>query len=167
VFCSALALFLGALRIVNSPFGRVLQAIRENDFRAEALGYRTVYYRTVANCLAAGMAVLAGALNALWLRYTGPDTTLSFVIMLDILLMVVIGGMGTMYGAVIGATLFIVAQNYLQKLMGTAAKATEALPLVPSLLHPDRWLLWLGILFVLSVYFFPTGIVGKLRQRRG
>jgi branched-chain amino acid transport system permease protein len=50
--------------------------------------------------------------------------------------------------------------------MGTASKATEALPLLPSLLHPDRWLLWLGILFVLSVYFFPTGIVGKLRQRR-
>ncbi len=166
VFLSALVLFLAGLRIVNSPFGRVLQAIRENDFRAEALGYRTVYYRTAANCLAAAMAVLAGALNSLWLRYTGPDTTLSFAIMLDILLMVVIGGMGTMYGAVIGATLFIVAQNYLQKLMGTAAKATEALPLLPSLLHPDRWLLWLGVLFVLSVYFFPTGIVGKLRQRR-
>ncbi|MGE0849933.1 MAG: branched-chain amino acid ABC transporter permease [Hyphomicrobiaceae bacterium] len=167
VFLSALALFLMALRVVNSPFGRVLQAIRENDFRAEALGYRTVYYRTIANCLAAGMAVLAGALNALWLRYTGPDTTLSFAIMLDILLMVVIGGMGTMYGAVVGATLFIVAQNYLQKLMGVAAKATEAIPLLPSLLHPDRWLLWLGVLFVLSVYFFPTGIVGKLRQGRG
>jgi branched-chain amino acid transport system permease protein len=166
VFASALVLFLGALRIVNSPFGRVLQAIRENDFRAEALGYRTVYYRTAANCLAAGMAVLAGALNALWLRYIGPDTTLSFAIMVDILLMVVIGGMGTMYGAAIGATLFIVAQNYLQKLMGAASKATEGLPVLPNLLHPDRWLLWLGILFVLSVYFFPTGIVGKLRQPR-
>jgi len=164
VFLSALALFLGELRIVNSPFGRVLQAIRENDFRAEALGYRTVFYRTSANCLAAGMAVLAGALNSLWFRYTGPDTTLSFAIMLDILLMVVIGGMGTMYGAVIGATLFILAQNYLQKLMGAAAKSTAALPLLPDLLHPDRWLLWLGVLFVLSVYFFPTGIVGKLRQ---
>ena len=100
LFAVAAALVLVMLRIVNSPFGRVLQAIRENDFRAEALGYRTVYYRTAANCLAAGMAVLAGALNALWLRYTGPDTTLSFAIMLDILLMVVIGGMGTMYGAV-------------------------------------------------------------------
>jgi branched-chain amino acid transport system permease protein len=166
VFTSALVLFLAALRIVNSPFGRVLQAIRENDFRAEALGYRTVYYRTLANCLAAAMAVLAGGLNALWLRYTGPDTTLSFAIMLDILLMVVIGGMGTMYGAVIGATLFIVAQNYLQKLMGAASKATEALPLLPNLLHPDRWLLWLGILFVLSVYLFPAGIVGRLRQTR-
>jgi branched-chain amino acid transport system permease protein len=165
VFAAACVLFLAALRIVNSPFGRVLLAIRENDFRAEALGYKVVYYRTVANCLAALMAVLAGALNALWLRYTGPDTTLSFSIMLDILLMVVIGGMGTMYGAIIGTTIFVLAQNYLQKLMGVASAATEGLPLVPQLLHPDRWLLWLGILFILSVYFFPTGIVGRLRQR--
>jgi branched-chain amino acid transport system permease protein len=164
VFTGALLLFLAALRIVNSPFGRVLQAIRENDFRAEALGYNVVYYRTVANCLAAAMAVLAGALYALWLRYIGPDTTLSFSIMLDILLMVVIGGMGTLYGAVIGATLFILAQNYLQKLMGVASEATAGLPLIPHLLHPDRWLLWLGVLFILSVYFFPTGIVGKLRE---
>ena len=167
VFAGALALFLTALRIVNSPFGRVLQAIRENDFRAEALGYNVVYYRTVANCLAAAMAVLAGALYALWLRYIGPDTTLSFSIMLDILLMVVIGGMGTMYGAVCGATIFVLAQSYLQKLMGTASKATEAVPLLSSLLHPDRWLLVLGLLFVLSVYFFPTGIVGKLREMSG
>jgi branched-chain amino acid transport system permease protein len=167
VFGASLALFLALLRVVNSPFGRVLLAIRENDFRAEALGYRTVIYRTIANCLGAAVATLAGVLYALWLRYTGPNTTLDFGIMIDILLMVVIGGMGTMYGAVIGATLFIVAQNYLQKLMGAAAKATEGLPLLPSLLHPDRWLLWLGVLFILSVYFFPTGIVGKLRQARG
>ncbi|MDJ1160048.1 branched-chain amino acid ABC transporter permease [Chelatococcus sp. SYSU_G07232] len=163
VFASALLLFLAALRVVNSPFGRVLQAIRENEFRAEALGYRTVCYRTAANCLAAGMAVLAGALNALWLRYTGPETTLSFTIMLDILLMVVIGGMGTLYGAAIGASLLILAQSYLQKLMAVAAQATEGLPLLPQLLHPDRWLLWLGVLFVTSVYFFPSGIVGRLR----
>ncbi len=166
VFLVALGLFLAALRVVNSPFGRVLQAIRENDFRAEALGYNVVYYRTIANCLAAGMAVLAGALYGLWLRYIGPDTTLSFAIMLDILLMVVIGGMGTMYGAAIGATIFILAQNYLQKLMGIASKATEGLPLLPQLLHPDRWLLILGVLFVLSVYFFPTGIVGRLRDHK-
>ena len=166
IFSAALALFLAALRVVNSPFGRVLQAIRENDFRAEALGYNVVYYRTVANCLAAGMAVLAGALYALWLRYVGPDTTLSFAIMLDILLIVVIGGMGTMYGAVIGTTIFILAQTYLQKLMGVASKATEGLVLLPNLLHPDRWLLILGLLFILSVYFFPTGIVGKLREHR-
>ncbi len=149
---------------MNSPFGRVLQAIRENDFRAEALGYRTVVYRTLANCLSAVVATLAGALMALWLRYAGPQTTLAFTIMMDILLIVVIGGMGTLYGAVVGAALFILAQNYLQALMKQGSDALVAVPLLANMLHPDRWLLWLGVLFVLSVYFFPTGIVGKLRN---
>ena len=98
LFVAVTLLFLLLLRIVNSPFGRVLQAIRENDFRAEAIGYRTVVYRTLSNVLAALFATLAGALLALSLRYAGPATTLSFEIMLDILLIVVIGGMGTMYG---------------------------------------------------------------------
>jgi branched-chain amino acid transport system permease protein len=164
IFFAALALFLALLRVVNSPFGRVLLAIRENDFRAEALGYRTVVYRTVANCLGAVVATLAGILYALWLRYTGPNTTLDFAIMVDILLMVVIGGMGTMYGAAIGATLFVVAQSYLQDLMKLASEATRALPLLPDLLHPDRWLLWMGVLFVVCVYYFPLGIVGRLRE---
>ena len=166
LFFITLALFLLALRVVNSPFGRVLQAIRENEFRAEALGYRVVVYRSLANCLSAGMAAGAGMLTALWNDYTNPDTTLSFTIMIDILLMVVIGGMGTLYGAAIGATLFIIAQNYLQVLMGQLSEAFAAagIPLLPQLFHADRWFLWLGILFVLSVYFFPTGIVGKLRS---
>ena len=162
---ATLVLFLLMLRIVNSPFGRVLQAIRENAFRAEALGYRTVVYRTYSNVLSAGFAALAGALLALWLRYNGPDTSLSFEIMIDILLMVVIGGMGTLYGSVVGATLFIVVQNYLQDLMRFASEGMSRVPLVRDLLHPDRWLLWLGILFVLSVYRFPAGIVGRLRAK--
>ncbi len=166
VFFSCFALFLVMLRVVNSPFGRVLQAIRENDFRAEAIGYRVVRYRTTATCLSAAVAALAGAIYAIWLRYVGPDTTLSFEIMLDILLMVVIGGMGTMYGAVIGATIFVLAQNYLQNLMGAASEATHSLPLIPELLSADRWLMWLGVLFILSVYFFPTGVVGRLRAGR-
>jgi branched-chain amino acid transport system permease protein len=164
-FCAAL-LFLALLRIVNSPFGRVLQAIRENDFRAEAIGYRTVVYRTLSNVLAAVFATLAGALLALWLRYNSADTSLSFEIMVDILLIVVIGGMGTMYGAVCGAVLFILAQSYLQDLMAAGAGAAQDLPWLAALLSPDRWLLWLGVLFVLSVYFFPTGVVGKLRKVR-
>ncbi len=165
IFLAVTAIFLTILRIVNSPFGRVLQAIRENDFRAEALGYRTVVYRTLSNVLSASFATLAGCLLALWLRYNGPDTSLSFEIMLDILLIVVIGGMGTLYGAFIGSVLFVVAQSYLQDLLRMAGDATAGLPLLPALLTPDRWLLWLGVLFVLSVYYFPTGIVGKLRER--
>jgi branched-chain amino acid transport system permease protein len=166
VFFTALILFLLMLRVVNSPFGRVLQAIRENEFRAEALGYRTVIYRSIGNCLAAAAAALAGVLSALWLRYTGPAVTLSFDIMLDILLMVVIGGMGMLYGAVIGATVFVLAETYLQTVMAAISHATAGIPLLPLIFHPDRWLLWLGVLFVLSVYFFPAGIVGRLAARR-
>jgi branched-chain amino acid transport system permease protein len=163
IFVAVLVLFLVLLRIVNSPFGRVLQAIRENDFRAEALGFRTVVYRTWSNVIAALFATLAGVLLALWLRYVGPDTTLSFEIMLDILLIVVIGGMGTMYGAVVGAALFVLAQNYLQDLLKLGGAAVEGVPLLSQVVSPDRWLLWLGLLFVLSVYHFPTGVVGRLR----
>ena len=166
LFMVAVLLVLTMLRIVNSPFGRVLQAIRENDFRAEAIGYRVVVYRTIASVLSALFATLAGALLALWLRYNGPDTSLSFEIMLDVLLIVVIGGMGTIYGAVIGSALFVLAQSYLQDLMKLGAAAVEGVPLLPALIAPDRWLLWLGILFVLSVYHFPSGVVGRLRASR-
>jgi branched-chain amino acid transport system permease protein len=163
LFAVVALMFLLLLRIVNSPFGRVLQAIRENDFRAEAIGYRTVVYRTLSNVLSALFATVAGALLAIWLRYTGPDTTLSFEIMLDILLIVVIGGMGTMYGALIGSVLFVLAQNYLQDLLRVAGNALEGVPVLSAFVSPDRWLLWLGVLFVLSVYHFPTGVVGRLR----
>ncbi len=165
LFFAALLLLLALLRIVNSPFGRVLQAIRENEFRAEAIGYRVVVYRTASSVLSALFATMAGVMLALWLRYNGPDTSLSFEIMLDVLLIVVIGGMGTMYGAVIGAVLFIVAQSYLQDLLRIGSEAASGLPWLAALLSPDRWLLWLGVMFVLSVYYFPTGIVGHLRAR--
>jgi branched-chain amino acid transport system permease protein len=166
VYVVSVALVLVLLRVVNSPFGSVLMAIRENPFRAEAIGYRTVVYRTLASCIAAAVAALAGALLALWSSQTNPDTTLSFDIMVDILLMVVIGGMGTMYGAVIGAVLLVFAQNYLQDLLAIANKALASVPFLANFFHPDRWLLWLGVAFILCVYFFPSGIVGSLRNRR-
>lgn len=163
LFVLALLLVLMLLRIVNSPFGRVLQAIRENEFRAEAIGYRVVIYRTTSSVLSALFACVAGAMLAVWLRYNGPDTTLSFEIMMDCLLIVVIGGMGTIYGAVIGSVIFLVAQSYLQDLLRLGSEAAASLPWLSALLSPDRWLLWLGLLFVLSVYYFPTGVVGRLR----
>ncbi|MEP7102481.1 MAG: branched-chain amino acid ABC transporter permease, partial [Burkholderiales bacterium] len=90
-----------------------------------------------------------------------------FEIMLDVLLIVVIGGMGTVYGAVIGSVLLVLAQNYLQDLMKLASLQIESavggVPILSQLVSPDRWLLWLGILFVLSVYHFPSGVVGRLR----
>ncbi len=170
ILAVALILFLAMLRIVNSPFGRVLQAIRENAFRAEALGYRVVTYRALASGLAGGFAALAGSLFALQLRYVGPDSVLSFDIMVDILLMVVIGGMGTLFGPALGAALIVMCHTYLQLALQSMPQTVRDLPLigplVGPLLAPDRWLLWLGVLFVAIVYAFPAGIVGTLRQRR-
>ncbi len=162
VFTAALVLFAVLLRFVGSPFGTVLKAIRENEARAEAIGYRVVAYRTAVFCLSAAIASLAGTVYAVWLKYTGPETALSFSIMIDILLMVVIGGMGTLWGAVIGAVLMILAQYYLRDLMGAASEALAGVPVLPHLLAPDRWLFWLGILFILLVYFFPKGIAGSV-----
>ena len=165
VFAVVTVAFLVLLRVVNSPFGRVLQAIRENPFRAEALGYRSVFHRTLATCISAAGATLAGALFALWLRYVGPDTALSFSIQVDVLVMVVVGGMGSLYGAIIGAALFVFAESYLRDVMAalSQAAANASVPLLPALFHPDRWLLWLGLAFVLAVYLAPRGIVGALK----
>ncbi len=139
VYAASLVLVLVLLRVVNSPFGSVLMAIRENPFRAEAIGYRTVVYRTIASCIAAAVAALAGALLALWSSQTNPDTTLSFDIMVDILLMVVIGGMGTMYGGVLGAVLLVFAQNYLStsfRPVSSAACAAVDARAIPDLMKP-------------------------------
>jgi len=162
VFVVSALLFALMLRIVASPLGTVLEAIRENEMRAEAIGYRVVAYRTAIFCIAAVIAAIAGILRAVWLKYTGPEVALSFAIMIDILLMVVIGGMGTMIGSVIGVVVMSLAQFYLKDVMQFAAEATSGLPLVPDLLNADRWLLWLGLLFILLVYFFPAGIAGTL-----
>jgi branched-chain amino acid transport system permease protein len=164
-FVVSLLLFLIMLRIVNSPFGLVLRAIRENEFRVEAMGYRVVAYRTLVCVISAVMASLAGSLMALVLRYDGPDE-LSFTLMIDILLMVVIGGMGTLYGSVVGAILVVLAQYYLKNVLEMATGSMSGMPMLSALFHPDRWLLWLGIIFILIVTFVPQGIVGRLRRRR-
>jgi branched-chain amino acid transport system permease protein len=77
----------------------------------------------------------------------------------------VIGGMGTLYGPVLGAVVLVIAEYYLQAAMSGASAALTAWPLLAALFNPDRWLLWLGVLFVLIVYFFPAGIVGTLREK--
>lgn len=163
VLAVAALMFLFMLRLVNSRFGRVLEAIRENDFRAEALGYRTLHYRLFINCIAAVIAAVAGVLMALWLRYVGPQSV-GFNVMLNILLMVVIGGLGTIYGAIVGVVIFVVCENYLQMLLRAVHDTLPEIPVISPLLEPDRWLLFFGLVFVLAVYFFPNGLVGRLRQ---
>ncbi len=165
LFIAALVIFLFILRVVNSPFGRVLQAIRDNEFRAAAIGYRVVVFRSTSTVLGSVIASIAGSLLALWLRYNGPGSTLGFEIMMDILLIVVIGGMATMYGSVIGAAIYLIAQNYLQDLLKLIQEDVAGIPVISGMLHPDRWLLWMGLAFIICVYYFPWGIVGKLRMR--
>src|SRR5947209_14266003 len=165
VLTGSVLLFLLMLRVVNSRFGRVLEAIRENVFRAEAIGYRTLYYLLAINALSAVIATAAGVLMAMWLRYVGPQATLGFNVMLNILLMAVIGGLGTVYGAVVGVVVFTVAENYLQLLLQKIAAVVAGVPVLEPIFEPDRWLLWFGLVFVLCIYFFPSGIVGELRER--
>ena len=112
-------------------------------------------YRTWSNVLSAAFATLAGALLALWLRYVGPDTTLSFEIMLDILLIVVIGGMGTLYGAIVGSVLFVLAQNYLQDLLKLAHEIAANAPLsIQAAKHTVN-----ARVLIRSILLAPLGVV--------
>ncbi len=164
LFAIAALSFLAMLRIVNSPFGRVLQAIRENEFRASALGYPTTWYKAVSSILAAVFATIAGGLYAAWLGYVGPGSTLSLNVLTDILLIIVIGGSGSLYGAILGAVVIIVSENYLQSLIELLIPVSIAKSPAGTLLSGDRWLLWLGVLYVVAIYLVPEGIVGMTRS---
>ena len=140
---SALALW----RIVRSPFGHVLRGIHENEARMEAVGYAVDRYKLVAFVIAGVFAGLAGSLYA---QFNGSITPDAFFWKTsgEALLMVIIGGTGTLGGAVLGAAAFIL----LQSLVST---------------YTERWMLILGGTFILFVLFAPGGIVGALRGRVG
>ena len=162
IFAISAGLFLLLLRVVNSPFGAVLRAVRENEFRASAVGFSVTRYRVAATVIGSCTACIAGTLMAIWVKFNGPTTTLSVEIMLDILLIVVIGGMGTIWGALIGATVLLLAHGYLHDLLQLVHTSFAGHP-SRAIFSPDRWLAWLGILFILSVYYFPEGVVGRMR----
>jgi len=158
-------LFTAMSRFVSSPLGRVLQAIRDNEVRAEALGVRTFAYQSAASCFASVVATVLGACYALWVGYVNPESTLGIHIMLDILLMVIIGGIGTLWGGIIGAAFLLTAQAFLPNLRGLGAALLPGSALAVRL--TDRWPLYFGILFILVVFFFPRGVVGSLRETLG
>jgi branched-chain amino acid transport system permease protein len=156
-------LFLLMLRFIHSPLGRVLQAIRDNEQRAEALGYRTFIFQTISICFGSVLASITGALYAMWVGYMNPESCLGVItIMLEVLLMVIIGGMGTLYGAIVGAAFLKITQTYLPDLQGV----TRDLFPNADVLHNamERWLLILGVLFILVVFFFPRGVIGTVRE---
>jgi branched-chain amino acid transport system permease protein len=138
---------LGLWRVVRSPFGRVLRGIHENEGRMEALGYAVDRYKLVAFVIA---GIIAGLAGSLYVQFTGSITPDAFFWTTsgEVLLMVIIGGTGTLGGALLGSGAFILLQS-----------------LVSS--YAERWMLILGATFILFVLFAPGGIVGVLRGRLG
>ena len=139
-----LAGFLFIYRIINSPFGEVLKAIRENEQRAVSLGYKTERYKLVAFVLSATLAGLAGSLNALVFQLASL-TDVHWTMSGDVVLMTLLGGLGTVFGPVVGAFLVIAMQNYLAPF--------------------GQWVLVIqGAIFIACVLAFRRGIVGEIAR---
>jgi branched-chain amino acid transport system permease protein len=145
-----IACFLGILRIVTSPFGQVLKMIRENEPRAVSLGYEVDRYKLLAFVLSASLAGLAGSLKTLVMKFA----TLSDVhwsMSGEVILMSLLGGVGTFFGPVLGAGTVIALQDML------ADKVGEWVTVI------------IGVIFVICVLAFRKGVVGELlawRERR-
>ncbi|WP_228460304.1 branched-chain amino acid ABC transporter permease [Cytobacillus dafuensis] len=137
-------------RFTSSPLGRVLQAIRENEQRTESLGYSILHYKVVASVISGVMAGIAGILYSMSLRFVN-TSVFTMDITLDALLMTIIGGVGTLVGAIIGAGLIEFAHHWLTEL----AKVHWIF---------ERWIIFFGIIYILAVMFFPMGIVGTLKK---
>jgi branched-chain amino acid transport system permease protein len=141
------AVFLLIRRVVHSPFGQVLKAIRENEPRALSLGYDINRYKLLAFVLSAALAGLAGSLNALVLGFA----TLSDVQQStsgEVILMTLLGGTGTFFGPVVGAAIVVTLQEYLSDLVG-------------------GWVIAIiGVIFVACVLSFRRGIVGEIVARQ-
>jgi len=139
-----LAGFLLIYRIINSPFGEVIKAIRENEQRAISLGYAIDRYKLVAFVLSATLSGLAGSLKALVFQLASL-TDVHWTMSGDVLLMTLLGGLGTVFGPVVGAFLVVAMQNYLAPF--------------------GQWVLVIqGAVFVVCVLAFRRGIVGEIAR---
>jgi branched-chain amino acid transport system permease protein len=144
VLAVVLAGFLLIFRIIDSPFGEVLKAIRENEQRAISLGYKTDRYKFVAFVLSAALAGLAGALKALVFQLASL-TDVHWTMSGDVVLMTLLGGLGTVFGPVVGAFLIVGMQNYLATF--------------------GQWVLVIqGAILVVCVLAFRRGIIGELAK---
>lgn len=132
-------------RILQSPFGKMLQAFRENEERAKACGYNTTLVKFFSLVLSALYGGLAGSLNTLYLGYV-PLTSLFWLTSGTIVMMTVLGGRGTFLGPLVGVAVFLFLQNTI------------------SLFTP-RWELFVGSIFVVIILIFPGGIVGTIREK--
>jgi branched-chain amino acid transport system permease protein len=133
------------LRLANSPFGRVLQGIRENEGRIEALGYNMNRYKVVAFAISGGFTGLGGGLFVP-LQTIAHPSLLDWTVSGELIVMVLLGGMGSLWGPMLGATVVVLLEDLLSGIEG--------------------WRLVLGALFVIIVIFAPDGIAGILRSLR-
>jgi branched-chain amino acid transport system permease protein len=131
-------------RAVHSPFGQVLKAIRENEARAVSLGYKVHHYKLLAFVLSAALAGLAGGTKALVLQFA-TLTDVHWHTSGDVVLMTLLGGMGTIFGPVVGAFLVLALRNYLAGYGGWVTVI-------------------IGVIFVACVLLFRRGIVGELAR---
>jgi branched-chain amino acid transport system permease protein len=140
-------MFLLLRRVVQSPTGRVMVAVRENESRVRMIGFNPALYRTVAFMVGGLVAGLAGALSALWNLGASPSMT-SALSTINILIITILGGVGTLVGPIVGAGIMQVISQFFYTWFGA------------------RWPLVFGILFILIVIFLPNGIVGTWRMRQ-
>ena len=135
--------FLVIYRTINSPFGDILKAIRENEPRAVSLGYRVDQYKLAAFVLSAALAGLAGAAKAIFAQ-NASLTDVQFSMSGEVVLMTLLGGMGTIYGPVVGAFIVVAMQQYLGQYLGEWVTVIQ------------------GSIFVVCVLLFRRGIVGEI-----
>lgn len=133
--------FMFVRRIVHSPFGLALQGYRENPARMAQIGAPMANRLRMVNTIAAGLAGLAGALLAQTTQFVGLDSV-EFQRSAEILIMLILGGGGRLYGGLVGALVFMIGRN------------------VFSEANPQYWYFWLGLLLVLIVLFMPQGLMG-------
>jgi branched-chain amino acid transport system permease protein len=149
MYITVLVIFLGCFlliyRIINSPFGEVLKAIRENETRAISLGYRTERFKLLAFVLSATFAGVAGSTKALVFQLASL-TDVDWPMSGEVILMTLVGGLGTLFGPVVGAFFIVTLENYLTTM--------------------GQWVFVVqGMIFVVCVLLFRRGIVGELAQR--
>lgn len=143
ILAITVALLYLTWRILQSPFGKLLRAFRENEERAKACGYNTALVKFFTLVLSAFYGGLAGGLNTLYLNYV-PLATLFWFTSGTIVMMTILGGKGTFLGPLVGAAVFLFLQNTI------------------SLFTP-RWELFVGAIFVIIILVFPGGIIGTLQ----
>lgn len=142
--CFVLA-FAASAALVRSPFGRALVAIRENERKFATLGQDPRRFKVLVFVIAAGLAGLAGALSAPFRGFASPEA-MFWVLSGQALMMVIIGGMGTLVGPALGAMVFVLLQEIISS-------------------YTEHWMIFTGGIFVLIVILVPGGIVGALRRR--